>query len=145
MAASDARTLVWELGKDRVTEDDVTSLPVHHCYVRATVGKERMPAFSMVVRKPEKGDPTVPARQSGYSDAEGRRKMGEYRKGLADLEAGGQKEELESGQDLERRKQTSKRRDASARDVHDRVAGEDGKERAEGCNAVANAGQEAEI
>ena len=39
VAASDARTLVWELGKDRVTEDDVTSLPVHHCYVRATVGK----------------------------------------------------------------------------------------------------------
>ena len=51
--------------------------------------------------------------------------MGEYRKGLADLEAGGHKRELESGQDLERRNQTSKRRDA-----HDGVAGE---ERAEGC------------
>ena len=112
VAASDARTLVWELGKDRVTEDDVTSLPVHHCYVRATVGKERMPAFSMVVRKPEKGDPTVaarirqaasaytvPARQSVYADAEGRRKMGEYRKGIADLEVGGHKKELESQQD----------------------------------------------
>ena len=35
-------TLVWELGKDRVTEDDIVSLPVHHCYVRATVGTERM-------------------------------------------------------------------------------------------------------
>ena len=104
-----------------------------------------MPAFTMVVRKPEKGDPTVPARQSGYSDAEGRRKMGEYRKGLADLEDGGHKKELESGQDLEWRKQTSKRKDAPARDVSDRVAGEDGKERAEGCNAVADAGWEAGV
>ena len=43
VAGSDARQLVWELGKDRVSEDDIVSLPVHHCYVRATVGKERMP------------------------------------------------------------------------------------------------------
>ena len=62
VAGSDARQLVWELGKDRVSEDDITSLPVHHCYVRATVGTERMPAFSMVVRKPEPGDPDTPAR-----------------------------------------------------------------------------------
>ena len=55
VAASDARHLVWELGKERVTEDDVTSLPVHQCYVRATVGTERMPAFSMTVRKPVPG------------------------------------------------------------------------------------------
>ena len=60
VAGNDARTLVWELGKDRVTEDDITSLPVHHCYVRATVGTERMPAFSMMVRKPEDGDPETP-------------------------------------------------------------------------------------
>ena len=40
---------------------DITSLPVHHCYVRATVGIERMPAFSMMVRKPEDGDPAVAA------------------------------------------------------------------------------------
>ena len=62
VAGSDARTLVWELGKDRVTEDDITSLPVHHCYVRATVGKERLPAFSMMVKKPEPGDPATAAR-----------------------------------------------------------------------------------
>ncbi len=61
VAGNDARTLVWELGKDRVAEDDITSLPVHHCYVRATVGKERMPAFSMMVRKPEEGNPAVAA------------------------------------------------------------------------------------
>ena len=71
--------------------------------------------------------------------------MGEYRKGLADLEVGRHKNELESGQDLERRKQTSKRREAPVRDVNDRVAWEDGKEYAEGYNAVANAGQEAGV
>ena len=62
VAGNDARTLVWELGKERVTEDDITSLPVHHCYVRATVGKERMDAFSMSVREPEGGDPERTAR-----------------------------------------------------------------------------------
>ena len=41
VAGNDARTLVWELGKERVTEDDITSLPVHHCYVRATVSWAR--------------------------------------------------------------------------------------------------------
>ena len=56
VSGSDARQLVWELGKERVTEDDITSLPVHQCYVRATVGTERMDAFSMKVRKPEPGD-----------------------------------------------------------------------------------------
>ena len=53
VAGSDARQLVWELGKDRVSEDDIVSLDVHHCYVRATVGVERMPAFFMMVRKPD--------------------------------------------------------------------------------------------
>ena len=94
VAGNDARTLVWELGKDRVTEDDITSLPVHHCYVRATVGKERMPAFSMMVRKPEDGDPetaarireaatayTVSARQADYADADGHRKVGRLPQG----------------------------------------------------------------
>lgn len=61
VAGADARRLVLELGTDRVTGDDITSLPVHHCYVRATVGKERMPAFSMMVRKPEPGDPGTAA------------------------------------------------------------------------------------
>ncbi len=99
VAGSDARTLVWELGKDRVSEDDVVSLPVHHCYVRATVGTERMPAFSMEVRKPEEGDPsvadriraatqgyTVSARQGDYADAEGHGKVDEFHKGVEALE-----------------------------------------------------------
>ena len=62
VAGADARTLVWELGKDRVTEEDITSLSVHQCYVRATVGEERMPAFSMKVRKPDEGDSEIAAR-----------------------------------------------------------------------------------
>ena len=106
VAGNDARTLVWELGKDRVSEDDIVSLPVHHCYVRATVGKERMPAFSMMVRKPEDGDAavaarireaatayTVSARQADYGDADGHRKVDDYRKGIDDLENGEQGEE----------------------------------------------------
>ena len=128
VAGSDARTPVWELGKERVTEDDITSLPVHHCYVRATVGKERMPAFSMMVRKPEEGEPavaarireaassyTVSARQADYADADGHRKVGDYRKGIEDLEGGGRQDEKpDAGRDPERRKQTSKRRAAAA-------------------------------
>ena len=62
VAGSDARQLVWELSKDRVSEDDIVSLDVHHCYVRATVGTERMPSFSMKLLKPEPGDPQVAAR-----------------------------------------------------------------------------------
>ncbi len=107
VAGNDARTLVWELGKDRVTEDDITSLPVHHCYIRATVGKERMPAFSMMVRKPEEGDPavadrvreaasayTVPAPQIAYGEAEGDLKVEEFRRGVDELEKdGGQQQQ----------------------------------------------------
>ena len=123
MAGNDARQLVWELGKDRVSEDDITSLPVHHCYVRATVDKERMPAFSMVVRKPEPGDPAVAARiraaAGAYTlsaqdisdaDADAQKKVGDYRKAVDDLENGGeQAEEQAAPQDPERRKQVSKR------------------------------------
>ena len=105
VAGSDARQLVWELGKERVSEDDITSLDVHHCYVRATVGKERMPAFSMMVRKPEDGDAAVANRiraaASAYTlpagglasltegDADGVEKVGEYRRMLAEMHNGG--------------------------------------------------------
>ena len=101
VAGNDARTLVWELGKDRVSEDDITSLPVHHCYVRATVDKERMPVFSMAVRKPEAGDPDVAARIRAASfsyttsaeEISSREAVAEvvvekYRKGMDDLEKG---------------------------------------------------------
>ena len=128
VAGNDARTLVWELGKDRVTEDDITSLPVHHCYVRATVGTERMPAFSMMVRKPEEGDPavaarireaagayTVSARQADYADADGHKKVGDYRKGVDDIEKGRAQEEAGEGKrGPDSRKQTGKRKADSA-------------------------------
>ena len=97
VAGSDARQLVWELGKDRVSEDDIVSLDVHHCYVRATVGTERMPAFSMMVRKPEDGDPavaerirraasayTLSDRDLSFAGADGQRKVSEYRRLLAE-------------------------------------------------------------
>ena len=102
VAGNDARQLVWELGEDRVSEDDIVSLDVHHCYVRATVGKERMPAFSMMVRRPEDGDPAVAERiraataaytlaTTGVSglmegDADGHRKVSEYRRMLAEMQ-----------------------------------------------------------
>ena len=119
VAGNDARTLVWELGKERVTEDDVTSLPVHHCYVRATVGKERMPAFSMMVRKPEEGDPavadrireaasayTVSAREGDYADADGHKKVGDFRKGVEEIEKA-QQEEKAAGQETGKKKQSA--------------------------------------
>ena len=102
VAGGDARQLVWELGKDRVSEDDVVSLDVHHCYVRATVGTERMPAFSMMVRKPEDGDPAVAQRiraaTAAYTlsdldldlslagaGAEGQRKVNAFRNAAGDM------------------------------------------------------------
>ena len=130
VAGNDARTLVWELGKDRVTEDDIVSLPVHHCYVRATVGKERMPAFSMMVRKPEDGDPAVAARireaataytvsdsQAAYGDAEGDLKVEEFRRGVEDLQREGEgaatEPKKQAPQDPERRRRRSRRKAAA--------------------------------
>ena len=87
VAGSDARQLVWELGRDRVSEDDIVSLPVHQCYVRATVGAERMDAFSMKVRRPEPGDPGIAGRiraeaESYVTSAD---EMAEKEAGLQDL------------------------------------------------------------
>ena len=124
VAGNDARTLVWELGKDRVTEEDVVSLPVHHCYVRATVGKERMDAFSMEVRKPEGGDRdradrirrassayTVSAQQLAYAEAEGHGRVEEFRKGVEVLsESGPREEEKKTPHGPERWKRTSRRK-----------------------------------
>ena len=126
VAGSDARHLVWELGKDRVSEDDIVSLPVHHCYVRSTVGIERMPAFSMMVRKPEEGDPsvaarirgatagyTLTARQAAHAAAEDLKKVEEFRQGLEELKKGAEpalKNESRPGGKPERRSQPGKRR-----------------------------------
>ena len=101
VAGNDARQLVWELGKERVTEDDVTSLDVHHCYVRATVGKERMPAFSMMVRQPGDGDPAIAERirrppstytlsdlDLSFAGADAQQKVRDFRDGAGEGRAG---------------------------------------------------------
>ena len=101
VAGADARQLVWELGRDRVSEDDITSLPVHHCYVRATVGTERLPAFSMLVRKPTPGDAAIAARiraaAAGYTtrmqeiaagELESKQRVEVFRKELTAITAG---------------------------------------------------------
>ena len=101
VAGADARDLVWELGRDRVSEEDIVSLPVHHCYVRATVGAERAPAFSVKVHRPEEGDTDTAARiranAASYvvspdvlaaQEAEGRRRVEEYQAGLEALRKG---------------------------------------------------------
>ena len=95
VAGADARDLMWELGRDRVSEEDIVSLPVHHCYVRATVDGQRAPAFSVKVMKPEEGDADTAARiranSSSYvvspdvlaaQEAEGRRRVEEYQASL---------------------------------------------------------------
>ena len=133
VAGNDARTLVWELGKDRVSEDDITSLPVHHCYVRATVEKERLPVFSMAVRKPEAGDPEVAARiraaTGGYAtpvkeiaagQAESERLVEQYRAAIAALERGN-KIPPSNGAAPKKRDKTSKRR--NQRTKRDKAAG----------------------
>ena len=133
VAGSDARQLVWELDRDRISEEDIVSLPVHHCYVRATVGSERMPTFSMKVRKPEEGDRSVAARiradASSYvvterdiaaRQEEGRRRVQEYRAGLEVLRTGevsGSQEEGGASRQPAREKQRSKHFQPPARNT----------------------------
>ena len=122
VSGSDARQLVWELGKERVTEDDITSLPVHQCYVRATVGTERMDAFSMKVRKPEPGDAEtaeriraeaeryltaasdMAEREAGLQDL-----VEKYRQELERLRTGQEPQAKKSGEAQELRRQRTKR------------------------------------
>ena len=124
VAGSDARRLVWELGRERISEDDVTSLPVHHCYVRATAGGERLPAFSMMVRRPEPGDPgtaaLVRAEMAGYTTAaaqisarerERQRQVERFRDQMAEEEGAGASPEPERPDaPAPRREQASRRR-----------------------------------
>ncbi len=90
-----------------------------------------MPAFSMMVRKPEEGDPavavrireaatayTVSARQADYADADGHKKVGDYRKGVEDLENARQ-EERAAEQDPKGGKQTGKRRAAEEKEAEE--------------------------
>ena len=135
VSGSDARQLVWELGKERVTEDDITSLPVHQCYVRATVGTERMEAFSMKVRKPEPGDAAaadriraeaeryltaasdMAEREAGLQDL-----VEKYRQELERLRTGEEPQPKKSGEAQERRRQRTKR-DPNAGDTPPQATG----------------------
>ena len=105
VAASDARQLIGELDRERVTEEDLVSLPVHHCYVRATVDGERLATYSMRVRKPEDGDPlaaervragtaayATPAETIASQDAEAQRLVQEFRDKLEEIEGAGASE-----------------------------------------------------
>ena len=122
VSGSDARQLVWELGKERVTEDDITSLPVHQCYIRATVGTERMDAFSMKVAKPERGDADTadriraeaesyltPAKDMAERDAGLQDLVAKYREELAKLRSAQAAESGGDTQDPARRTQRTKR------------------------------------
>ncbi len=159
VSGNDARQLVWELGKDRVSEDDVTSLDVHHCYVRATVGAERMPAFSMMVRKPEQGSSeiaeriraaaegyTVPARQGDYADVEGHRKVEEYHQGMEDLDSEGeeQEEKPDGEQGPARRDQRSRKKEAPDGAIGDEADGDADDREADGHEAESGDGEAGE-
>ena len=145
MAGTDARQLDWELGKERVSEDDVTSLYVHQCYVRATVGVERMDAFSMRVLPPEPGDPAVgqrirelalgcltPPEGIGPQDDEMGKLVERYRQEVAELRQGtGQRRENQASppsqpKPANRRNPRSRRQQQHAPGAEPKTEGEPG-------------------
>ena len=69
VAASDARQLIGELDRERLDEEDLVSLPTHHCYVRATVDGQRQPTYSLGVREPEEGSPAAAERVLARAEA----------------------------------------------------------------------------
>ena len=69
VAASDARQLIGELDRERLDEEDLVSLPAHHCYVRATVDGLRQPTYSLGVREPEEGNPAAAERVLARAEA----------------------------------------------------------------------------
>ena len=69
VAASDARQLIGELDRERLDEEDLVSLPAHHCYVRATVDGLRQPTYSLGVREPEDGSPAAAERVLARAEA----------------------------------------------------------------------------
>ncbi len=106
VSANNAQELVGELDRERVGEEDLVSLPSHHCYVRATVDGRREPTYYMELRPPEPGDPdvaqrikdagsayTTPAEALARLEAEADQRVQDYRDRLEreeDDEGGGQ-------------------------------------------------------
>ena len=127
VAASDARQLVWELDRERVSEEDVVSLPVHHCYVRATVGNERTPTFSMEVLRPGGGSPATAARirdaASAYllteeeiaaQRAEGRRRVDAWIEQLKAERKAREEAERRAKEEAERKAEADAAKDAAS-------------------------------
>ena len=124
VAGNDARQLVYELGRDRVCEEDIVSLGVHECYVRATVGSRREPAYSITVLAPQPGDPDtadrIRAEAAAYLTtdeeiaaqmAENQRRAEEFRNSVKDIRDGRStpgNQQKDAPRDLERDKQRSK-------------------------------------
>ena len=92
VSAADARDLIGELDRERLGEEDLVSLPAHHCYVRATVDGQREPTYYLELRKPGPGDPavaeriraamadyTTPAETLASQDAEAHRRVQDFR------------------------------------------------------------------
>ncbi len=61
-SSADARRLMGELNRDRVSEEDIVSQQAHQCYMRTTSGGRRQTTFSVHVLGPEPGDPEMAAR-----------------------------------------------------------------------------------
>ena len=100
VSAADARDLIGELDRERLGEEDLVSLPAHHCYVRATVDGQREPTYYLELRKPGPGDPavaeriraamadyTTPAETLASQDAEAHRRVQDFRDKLGQEDA----------------------------------------------------------
>lgn len=150
VAAEDARLLAWELGKDRISEDDIISQRVHHCYVRATVGEERLAAFSMDVKEPEKGRPEIAARvragtvdytsspeEMAAREAEAEKLVEQFRAELEALQDGGgeaptQPEKPPAPQQTKRRRRRKHRNPSSDGSIKDGPTGNGSTGRTDG-------------
>ena len=67
--AVDAERLLPELDGERLNEEDITGLPVHHCYGRLNVGGSRPAYLSMKLLPPLKGTPEAADAIRKASDA----------------------------------------------------------------------------
>ena len=81
VAAADARQLIGELDRERVGEEDLLSLPVHHCYVRATVDGQRAGRVRDMASAY-----STPAETIASQDAEAERPVQEFRDKLEQIE-----------------------------------------------------------
>ena len=62
ISAEDARPLVWELGRDRVSEADITGQDDHVAWVSRDLHGQRHPSFQLKLAPPRGGDPAIAAR-----------------------------------------------------------------------------------